>query len=131
MRRLKWQHVRDALVARNPAPAPLSAAEFWQEFRLRATRIPVAAPARVARRPRAVVLRLAWAAVLVCLLLGVLFRGRLGAPPRGLARSELSTVEEIDVLVPYSSMIIVQDEESGGTLVLLADLGTETHENGS
>ena len=44
---------------------------------------------------------------------------------RGLAEELYSGVEEIEVFVPYSSVMIMKDAKSGGSLVWLAGLDGE------
>jgi len=125
MGKVKWHDVRDALRRHATAPAPPPAEEFWEAFRAHASLGPPAAE-RQAERPRALLLpRLAWAAAGAVALAAalVMFTPPATRPP---AQEHLvSQVEEVNVFVAYSSVMIMQDEKSGSALVWVAGMGTE------
>ena len=110
-------------------PAPRPAAEFWQDFRIRAAQAgtaPVAAdPApEVTIPPGFRAWR--WAAAMV-LLISLAATLRLARPPVARAAlepaavsSDLSKVEEVEVFSEYSSVMIMEDLENGGTVIWVA-----------
>ncbi len=124
---MKWQDMQSALRTACKAPEPRPAAEFWAEFNRRVAAMPAEAlPATAASLPLsfpwARPLRWAAAALVAALLtLPVLLRQGAQAPARNHDQAN-SELEEIEVFVPYSTMMIMQDRESGGTVVWLADL---------
>ena len=72
-----------------------------------------------------------WAAVAASLVvLGLLLWPRLVPAPHASvqATSRLSNVDSVDVFVDHGSLMIIQDQKNGGTLVWLA--ATQTTPNG-
>jgi len=122
MSKTTWNELKDALRQRQTTPEPQARDEFWAGFRERATETtqdgakPSLGPAPVLF-PRLAVLAAA-AAVVIAGLLAQLIRGPEDMPKQQL----LSRVEEIEVFGEYSSVMIVQDADSGGTLVWVSDL---------
>ena len=122
MAKLKWHSVRDVMRQRHVAPAPAPAQEFWADFRRRAgpqLRAQVASERSVPVLPW----RLSWvaAAALAMVLAAALALGPLGR--RSVAAGGLgSSVAQVDVFVPYSTMMILQDQKTGGALVWVTDL---------
>ncbi len=125
MGKLKWNVIQRALVASDTVPEPPPAEEFWADFKARASLAGRAPALSAARSPSVAWARFAWTtaavAVVSALLLVPLLRKpdvvSIAAVPVG-----TSTVEEIEVYVPYSSVMILEDEETGGTIVWLDDL---------
>lgn len=120
--RLDW---RRALRAHCAVPASVPADDFWSLFRARAALVP-----RVARRPAVAALRL-WGGRLgwvtaVCVVGVAVWIGIRPPPavgplaPERLTLAGLSTVDQVDVRVPYGSLLIVRDPQHGGTLVWVA-----------
>jgi len=131
MGRLTWHDIRQQLRQQDSVPPPPPATEFWTRFRARARQRlrPEPTPVRQRARPWAHPLpRLAWAAALLILTgLAVLLLQRDPTPGSGplvavAGRANASAIEEIEVFVPYSSMMIMQDAETGSAIVWLADL---------
>lgn len=134
MRRLAWQEIRKALRRQDTPPPPTAPEVFWTQFRARAAQVrrpqPAAAPAR--QRFRAPpLMKVAWAAATLTLAgLAVLSLRREPMPgspttnehPSHALAPIASAIEEIEVFVPYSSVMIMQDAESGSAIVWLADL---------
>ncbi|OGV72078.1 MAG: hypothetical protein A3K19_08305 [Lentisphaerae bacterium RIFOXYB12_FULL_65_16] len=112
---------------RSASPTPVPADQFWAKFRSQAAREP---------RTEAVVVPWLWfapsqawaAAAAVAVLAGLLWIAGPGggASTRGAGGGQrllVSAVEEIHVFVTYSSVLILQDEKNGSTLVWLGNLG--------
>jgi|GEM_PF-1650969 len=118
-----------------PLPEPRPAAEFWQDFRARSALTLQEAPDRVAVvGVRLTSLRwvVATAAVLV-LLASVSVFLRTGPVPPQVAQAptatattttDLSTVQELEVFSEYSSVMIIEDAENGGTVIWVASADT-------
>ena len=117
--RLKWKDVRQSLREEYAAPPMPESDAFWEEFRKRAGTRTREAPVRALPRLRpAAWAPLAAAAALVLLATLLFFRP---APQRKtVAAADLSQVEAVDVYAEYSSLMIMQDRENGGTLIWLA-----------
>jgi len=124
--------LRQALRAAAPLPDPRPATDFWQDFRARSALTMQEAPERVA----VVGARLtswrwlaATAALLVVLAsLGVFLRTGPGPSPIAQAPApaptNLSTVQELEVFSEYSSVMILEDVENGGTVIWVASADT-------
>ncbi len=132
---MKWSVLRRQVKRDFAAPSPPPADRFWGRFRERlqlTQRGPVGegtASCRGGRLTSTALLRVrrallpVLAAVVIALLLHSrrpstleTTRGQPAARPGG-AAVPLSSVEEIDVLMEYDSVIIVEDPQSRGTLV--------------
>lgn len=127
MSRRDWKAIRKRIRAKYAAPSPRDGKAFWREFRTRAVQDGSdAAPVRVplSRAPR---IPLVWAAAAV--LIGVvsavvLVKLRLETTPPRTAR-QVPAVEEIEVFVPYTSMMIMQDAEDAGSIVWVTDMESD------
>jgi len=125
MSREKWQNVQDAIRQQYRAPVTRDKQEFWSDFRARAE----LGPGPQAETPASsgvLVRRLSWA-LAACLATALLitalaYRTQTGA---GQAYAQRSQIEEVQVFVPCASVMIMQDAESGGSVVWLADLEPE------
>ena len=121
MGKLKWNRIRAELKAHCAPPGPKPRESFWASFRAQAQLVNRDDHAAAARPPLAFRRPLAWAAAAA---VGVAFavfvtlsqNGGNAQPPQ-LA----SAIEEIEVFVPYSTMMIMQDD-SGASMVWLADV---------
>lgn len=117
---MKWQRIQEALRREHAVPPAPPAERFWATFRARVA-VDGASAVRPALRfsPRR---HLSWAAAaLVALTLAVVSL----LPPAGrpvASTPRLSGVQEVDVFVPYSSMMIIEDDERGGSILWLAGL---------
>ena len=123
MGRLKWQQIRNALREQDrlpPVPAP---AAFWTVFRQRLGAGPAAA-VRPAVHPFGLPWpRLVWAfAALAFIATALTTVVKMSTHERRRDGAIVAAVEEIEVFVPYSSMMIMQDEQSGGAIVWVAGL---------
>lgn len=116
MGKIRWQHIRAVLREQAVAPPPQHETEFWREFRNRVGQ-PAAdeQPARVLTFwPR--VQRTIWAAAALFAIMGIVGLSLRSTDPGG--KSPLmSEVQEINVAVPYSSIMIMRDVETGATMV--------------
>mgnify|MGYP006275680451 CR=1 FL=1 len=107
-------------------PPPMrNSDKFWNEFKARAAITPqtgtgTAAPRRKITWPRAVSIITGLAVLLV---LAVLFLPRDGNHDT----TQLSEVEEIDISVDYSGVMVMQDAQNGGTVVWVTDLNSEAN----
>ena len=127
MAKLKWQRIRQALRQQATPPAPLPAKAFWESFRARAALAPRAEDAFRPALPwwhsRPLHLALATAAVL--LVAGLWFLPmQTAAPAAPRTMAAVSEVEEVDAFVSYSSMMIMKDEKTRGTIVWFSGLRT-------
>lgn len=126
MSRVKWHDVRKVLQQEFHTPATRSEGDFWSDFRVRAELGPgpegkaVASPGVIPRRFGWV---LAVCIVLAVVVTSLMIHKRTSGP--GEMTALRSEVEEIEIFVPYTSVMIVQDAESGGSVVWLADLNPE------
>lgn len=120
--------LRNALRQAAALPESRSAAAFWLGFRARAALTMQAAPETPAVVGGLALSRhwaLAAAALLLVLGLGYAFL-RPPAAPAEIARAPvaappaLSTIEEVEVFSEYSSVMIVEDIENGGTVIWVA-----------
>jgi hypothetical protein len=124
--------LRKALYEASSLPAPRPAAAFWQDFRARASlTVQQAAEPAPARGGAALSLRWAAAALALLLLVAAIATLRPSISPRQVAAvvvapppAELSKVEEVEVLSDYSSVMIVEDAENGGTVIWVASADT-------
>ncbi|NOY83026.1 MAG: hypothetical protein GXP31_18665 [Kiritimatiellaeota bacterium] len=141
---MKWSTLLEQIRHDFSAPEPPPEDRFWGRFRERVRAIPRITPVREdgassngPRRARPVWLRVgrvlapALAAVAIALLLRVhqapapetdrrQFSARAGKT------ATLSTVEDIDVLMDYDSVFIVEDPKSRGTLVWILGANSAT-----
>lgn len=130
--------LRKALCEASSLPEPRPAAAFWQDFRARASLTVQQSPERAAVVPADGMLSWRWAGAALVLLLLVSAVVALHpwarpgpvqvatvplpvAPP-----AALSKVEEVEVLSDYSSVMIVEDAENGGTVIWVASADTGT-----
>ncbi len=122
----KWNDIQKALREGVPPPPVRDETEFWSDFRARAELGPGPdAEATVARA--GLPWRLGWTlavSAVVCIVAVSVFRTRTPSP-HALTTTTRSEVEDIEVFVPYTSMMIMQDVSSGGSVVWLADLDPE------
>jgi hypothetical protein len=125
---------KKALCESAALPEPRPAAAFWQDFRARASLTVQQAPVATASRDGAL-LSLRWASAAAGLLLVVGTAVTTLHPwARHLQLAEipavhptvLSQVEEVDVLSEYSSVMIVEDVQNGGTVIWVASIDTAT-----
>ncbi len=120
MSRLKWSEIRAGLRRECSVPEPGEAKRFWIDFRARARLGP--GPEAVGSAPlRPWVWRWRWALATVAVVGLLVFplTRRVGSEQTREAGSE---IEAIEVFVPYSALMIMQDQESGASVVWLADL---------
>lgn len=119
MRRVNWNDLRDGLRERNRAPEPRDADEFWADFRRRSG-------SQAAPTPLAVVPRLAWAAAAAVALVAALSGVRVALSPAASSPPPLaaSNVEEVEVMVSHTSMMIMQDDEAA--IVWVTDMAPAT-----
>ena len=118
MATMKWHEIREALCRRHDVPAAPPPAEFWSRFRTRIESEPRPRQEEVrAFQAPVIPWRFAWAAAAVAVLAFTLL---LVAPHRRDSRA--SRVDEIEVYVSYSTMMIMQDAKTGGAVVWLTDL---------
>jgi hypothetical protein len=128
----------EALAKAAALPEPRSAEAFWQDFRARASLTVQETPATAAVHAGAL-FSLRWASVAAALLVvvGALtylqpwarqtqVAERAPAVPAAPSAQPalLSKVEEVDVLSEYSSVMIVEDAENGGTVIWVASADT-------
>lgn len=120
--------LRNALRQAAALPESRPAAAFWLDFRARAALTMQTAPEPAAVVGGSALFRhwaLAIAALLVVLGLGYAF---LRPPATSVeiaqapvaALPALSTIEEVEVFSEYSSVMIVEDIENGGTVIWVA-----------
>lgn len=124
----KWQDIQAALREQDNAPAPRNAGEFWREFRIRAAQPAADAPPLPAftfwpRMQRAV-----WATAALFAIMGIVGLSLRDTPP-GSDSPLMSEVQEINVAVPYSSIMVMRDAETGATMVWVSD--PQQSQNGS
>ena len=125
------EHFRDALKAACAAPETRPAKTFWQDFRARAS-LTVQGVTTVAEDNAAH--SLAWrpwasvaAAVIVLCTFFVLrqpVETTIASNPPPVAPAGLSKVDEVEVFSDYSSVLIVEDIENGGTVIWVAAADT-------
>lgn len=128
---MKWSNIRSEMRHHLGPPPPKGAADFWADFEARARL--VAGPDGAETLPGAQpVMWGRWVAVAASLaVVGVLLwpRTPLPSPHASLpAAVRLSNVDSVDVFVDHGSLMIIQDQKNGGTLVWLA--GTNSSTNG-
>lgn len=120
--------LRQALRQAAPLPAARPAESFWQDFWARAA-LTHQESAAAARQPAGVGLLRPWAvgALGAVVFAGLVWAwlqsavtpGRLAQAPTP-ASTALSKVEEVEVFSEYSSVMIVEDIEHGGTVIWVA-----------
>lgn len=126
MGRLNWRQIVDELRRAESVPDPVEPDRFWPDFEARASLVTRESPE--ARGLGTAGLWLGWAAAgLACLavFVGIIMRTPAAPPATAAAFSE---VQEIDVLVSYSTMMIMQDSDSGSTLVWVGGMGEDQNE---
>ncbi len=144
-RKISNQKLRELLDAASAqesmANKPMDADEFWSKFRARASlthQESVDADVEESRVPVSPFVRWRWlvpamAAVLIAFF-GVWRQPDApvvadGSGPEaesdGLSTEQLCEVREVEVFVDYTSVMIMQDDENGGTILLLAATGGE------
>lgn len=124
--------LRKALCEASSLPEPRPAAAFWQDFRARASLTVQQSSEAAAVAPAGSLLSLRWASAALLLLLVVSAAVALHpwARPVQVATvpvppaAALSKVEEVEVLSDYSSVMIVEDAENGGTVIWVASADT-------
>jgi negative regulator of sigma E activity len=122
--------LREALRQAASLPEPRPAQEFWQDFRARAALTMQEVPERVVGSRLASLRWAVAAAALLVLVCGVALLVRSGAGTTRVAQAPvpkpagLSTVEEVEVFSEYSSVMIVEDSENGGTVIWVASADT-------
>jgi hypothetical protein len=127
-----WTSVREELRRERP-PTPRAAEGFWSEFKARASLVPQDAPAAPAPMPlpRWSLAILSAAAVLVVSLavLAPIWQSRQGgdpAVPVGIAATTLdnsaSRLKFLRVVASHSAVVIMSDEDRGGTVVWISDM---------
>jgi len=128
MKRVRWQQIRATLREQCQPPPLRSADEFWADFRARQQLVPQIADDPLAVPPRFAVSWLpALTGLAIVALVAVLFTKNLHTPPpTPVQAARLSEVEEVEVMVEYGGLMIMQDAESRGTLVWVT--GMETHD---
>lgn len=120
--------LRETLSQVSSLPPPRPCEEFWEDFRARAALTFQEAPGRAAAAGSRLASwrwALAAAALVVMLAAAVTFL----RPPAGpvqvavalpASSPALSTVQEVEVFSDYSSVMILEDSQNGGTLILIA-----------
>jgi hypothetical protein len=127
--------LREALSQAAPLPQPRPAEEFWREFRARTALTMQTAPAPDVADIGLRLTSWRWAAAAAALLVvlgGAVALLRTPAqavrvasvPVAAAATSALSKVEEVEVFSDYSSVMIVEDIENGGTVIWVASVDT-------
>lgn len=120
--------LRQALRQAAALPAARPAESFWQDFRARSALTHQAEPAP-ARQAAGVGLLRPWAvgALGAMVFAGLVWAWLQSAVPSGRlaqapapASTALSKVEEVEVFSEYSSVMIVEDIEHGGTVIWVA-----------
>jgi ferric-dicitrate binding protein FerR (iron transport regulator) len=127
MKSLSNRDLRRYLRQADPPPAMMPREEFWQEFH---ARLAASAPAEhaTAATPafrfwwRYAGAGLAAAAALLMVLLAL----QQPPSPRPESGSALSKVQEVNVYADYDTMLIVEDEKNGSTMIWVAGLPAET-----
>ena len=141
-RKISNQKLRELLDAA-PAPEsmankPMDAEEFWTKFRARAslTHQDSVADEAESRVPISPFVRWRWLAPAMAAVV-IAFFGVWRQPQspvvadsgdvveQDLSTEQLCEVREVEVFVDYASVMIMQDDENGGTILLLADAGGE------
>lgn len=122
MSRYRWNEIRNRMKAEYAPPTPREAGEFWSNFRIRATAMQAPESSRT-KRPQPIWGRPMWALAAALLVVGLfLSLPRSGGPATANGPVPRSEVKEIEVFVPYSSMMIMQDAKSGTSVVWLSDV---------
>ncbi|MBN2451118.1 MAG: hypothetical protein JXR77_12060 [Lentisphaeria bacterium] len=128
MKPLSGRQLRQALRQVDRPPEVRDADTFWEEFQARVALTSQQAPGQCARVvTHSAWWHVAWACVPVVALALVLSGLRqpdlpaLAAAPLP-ASTVLSEVEQVDVFSDYSSVMIVEDEANGGTLIWVASM---------
>lgn len=131
---MKWITIRERLKRDFAAPDPPTEARFWRDFKERIRFEPSLAkvegtertdtrhvPADAWMRVRRALVPAA-AAIAVAVLLHIRQSGPTQSVPNRPVSiaGALSTVEDIDVIMNYDSVFIVEDPKSRGTLVWVA-----------
>ncbi len=103
------------------------AADFWEDFRARATLVPQAVPSRTAAPTGRWLLAAASLAAAVMLIFAIALP-RSGSNDGSLAvaslptpakNGRLSRIEEVQVFLDNASVTIIEDSENGGTVVFV------------
>lgn len=125
MNKPTWQQIQEGLKSEYKAPDNRDASEFWTDFRARASLVNQTEESASAPQP------LQWhrpmwaiataAIIMVIFVFSPALRNNDPSQPATLL-AEHSEVQEIEVFVPYSSMMIMQDAESGTSVVWLTDV---------
>jgi len=128
MAKMKWQHIRASLRDQETASPPQEKTVFWSEFRNRVARLTAdEQPAPVLTFwPQ--VQRGIWAAAALFAIVGIIGLSLRTTDP-GNKSALMSEVQEINVAGPYSSIMVMRDVETGGTLVWVSD--RQESQNGS
>ncbi|MBT3375606.1 MAG: hypothetical protein HN742_12060 [Lentisphaerae bacterium] len=129
MVKTKWHNIQKTLREQDDVPAPQQESEFWREFRIRAAQ-PVqdeeSGPA-LPFWPR--VQRTIWAAAALAVIVSVVGLSLRNTTTPGSDSPLMSEVQEINVTVPYSSIMVMRDVETGATMVWVSD--PQESQNGS
>ena len=128
---MKWSHIRSGMKQQFGPPPARPATDVWADFEAHARLGP--GPDAEQTLPEArPVLWGRWIAVATSLaVVGILLWPRAPLPsPHALLPPavRLSNVDSVDVFVDHGSLMIIQDQKNGGTLVWLA--GTNSATNG-
>jgi len=122
MPHLKWKDIRRALQRETRVPEFPKEEAFWADFRAHASLGPGPTAGDVASHvPTA--WRWGWALAATLAVTLLLFPLVKPEKEEHLVMAN-SAIEEIEVFIPYSSIIIMQDAKSGVSIVWLADLET-------
>lgn len=117
--------IREALKATDHPPALRSVGDFWADFKSRAAHVPQDG-VRVLPSPRVFTqarIRVA-AAAAVLAVSGIVALQFLDHPENA---GKVSAVQAVDVFTDYSSLLILEDTDHGGTFVWINEDDSADH----
>ena len=128
MAKLEWSQIQRELKQQASGPESPPADEFWTDFRSRLSaesREDVVSAPFLWFAPKtawAMAAAFAFMLGLTALLLPTAPSSSSNTVASAAVNQQVSEVEEIDVFVTYSSVMIMQDEQNGSTLVWVGDM---------
>ena len=117
MKRHSWNDIKGGISTRQPPGQMLDKDEFWSDFKARAKLRSQETPARNSRP-----LVLSWAVATACAVLLVAGIVKFQLTRSGDTVQHGSSVTSLDVMVPHSAVLIMNDEPDQGTIVWIVDM---------
>ena len=130
MKKMSNRDLRELVQRAEGSPEIPSADVFWDRFRARAEMVSQERPASVAHGSGRLWPRIALAGVTVLALALLIVTLEMPRQPAngGSLETPLSRVDELDVYIDHTSVMIMKDRHGGGTLVWIT--GTEAATDG-